>query len=561
MTENKRIPMINEDFIAFTGDTGDFELLHKDYELAELAQLFPNVNSILIPRKAEYNLKKYVSKSLLREIDPNIDIAVEKCLLVLSNLSSTIYVENNEDEENRWKHLSSEILHQQTKNNSNTYVYPRIIEALVAGTKTGAMIEVDKDYIPSEYSRRYRIPNSYFKAGLTEYFIKDIGIIQNRNRMYYEQLNKAFDNPICANLLKIYPMIKLPSSEELLVIGKQLVKDGYTTKKGKRLTMRNKHKNDYWADSENRSFVENNIELFEFLINRGFMVPSVGDERSGGRVVDSFTLMPAWIRNEIIINGKKLSECDYVALHPNIAIHLYNGKIAYLTHDKVAELSGIGSKDVKIEHLSFFNKKWYGMTESPLFDYYSKNETTMLENIYKDKKANGYKITSKKMFAVEVEIMTDVIKYLNSVGVYVLYVYDALLCEEKDQAMVMETMNRIILEHGVKTTIKDTSAKIDVECAIVENEIQEQEIGVVEAEKQIKYDLDEIVNLYEVLPKLSFTADDTIDIISGINRSKIEMNVLVKYIGKLNKEQRYNDYNGVPITADTISKLKDMIVR
>lgn len=72
------------------------------------------------------------------------------------------------------------------------------------------------------------------------------------------------------------------------------------------------------------------------------------------------------------------------------------------------------------------------------------------------------------MFKLEVEIMTDVIKYFNSVEIYILYVYDALLCEEKDKAVVMETMNRIILKHGVKTCVKDTSAKIDVECAIAD---------------------------------------------------------------------------------------------
>ena len=66
--------------------------------------------------------------------------------------------------------------------------------------------------------------------------------------------------------------------------------------------------------------------------------------------------------------------------------------------------------------------------ESPLFGYYSKHEPDMLQQIYNDKKEHGYKITSKKMFKLEVEIMTEVIKYLNSVGVYVLYVYDALLC-------------------------------------------------------------------------------------------------------------------------------------
>lgn len=134
------------------------------------------------------------------------------------------------------------------------------------------------------------------------------------------------NNPICANLVRMYPKVELPTSAELLTIGKKLVKQGRTTKKGKLLTMRNKHKNDYWNDWQNRSFVEDNIKLFEFLTGRGFMIPSAGDMASGGRVVDSFTLMPAWIREQITIDGKKLAECGYTALHPNIAIKLYGGK-------------------------------------------------------------------------------------------------------------------------------------------------------------------------------------------------------------------------------------------
>ena len=94
----------------------------------------------------------------------------------------------------------------------------------------------------------------------------------------------------------------------------------------------------------------------------------------------------------------------------------------------------------------------------------------MLQQIYNDKQANGYKITSKKLFAVEVQIMSDVIKYLNSVGVSVLYVYYALMCEEKDKTLVVETMNRIILEHGVKTCVKDASAEIQIDCAIANHD-------------------------------------------------------------------------------------------
>ena len=176
--------------------------------------------------------------------------------------------------------------------------------------------------------------------------------------------------------------------------------------------------------------------------------------------MDSFALMPSWIREQITIEGKKLPECDIVCLHPNLAINLYDGSLTYLTHQMVADRAGIHVDNVKIEHLSFFNMKWNDMRKSPLFDYYSKNETDMLTRIYQDKKEHGYKITSKKMFKVEVGVMTDVIRYLNAKGIYVLYVYDALLCVGKDENLVIEIMNRIILEHGVKTSVKCDSLGI-----------------------------------------------------------------------------------------------------
>jgi len=79
-------------------------------------------------------------------------------------------------------------------------------------------------------------------------------------------------------------------------------------------------------------------------------------------------------------------------------------------------------------------------------------------DIRKNKKESGYKVTSRRMFETEVAIMTDVIQHLNQVGIEVLYGYDALLCEEKDKPVVIETMNRIILEHGVTTSVKDEMA-------------------------------------------------------------------------------------------------------
>ncbi len=198
--------MFTNDYLTLTGETGDLHVLHNEELLTELADLFPNVNSILIPKKAETNLRKYVPKELLREINPDIDIAVENCLLMLSNLASTLYVEDAHLEVNRWKRLSSKVLDRQFIG-KNTYI--KVIEALKVGTSKGTMLEVIEDEIPNVQCRRYRLPESYFKAGLTEYLIKNKAIIDNRNKIYYEQLGEAFSNTICNNLVRIYPKLDL----------------------------------------------------------------------------------------------------------------------------------------------------------------------------------------------------------------------------------------------------------------------------------------------------------------------------------------------------------------
>lgn len=535
---------IKTDYLSLTGDTEDIQILQNDNNLAELALQFPNVNSLLIPKKSEYNLRKYVPKAMLKAIDSDVNVAIEKCLVFLSNLCSTYYTDD------KWKSLKADILHQQTKSKDNTYIYTRIIDVLKHGTSKGAFIEVNDSYLEREYCKKYRLTDIYLKAGLVEYIIKDSGIVLNQNRLFYEQLNEAMVHPICSNLIKMYPKIELPSSKELLVIGKRLAKDGHRTKKDKILTVRNNHSNDYWKDSDNRSFVEDNIKLFEFLTCRGFMIPSVGDDKSGGRVVDSFTLMPAWIREQIMVNGNKLTECDYIALHPNIAVKIYKGKLTYLTHQSIAERTGIDVKSIKIEHLSFFNKQWLAMLKSPLFAFYSSQEPDMLSSIYNDKKEHGYKVTSAKMFSVEVSVMTDVINHLNTLGINVLYVYDALLCEEKDKAIVVETMNRIILEHSVYTCVKVDGASPVVSSKQV---TEPQTIAIT------KFALDEEVNLYEVLPMLSYDADDTMSIIYDIDHSRITMNELVKYVSKLAREQKYNDYNGVAVTQQVITNLRSIV--
>lgn len=454
------------ELLYLTGDTeqSTIDILGDDY--AQLSLLFPNVNSILIPKKAEYNLKKYTPKPLLYSIDSDINVAIQKCLVFLNNLASTHY------EDNRWKPLHSTILHEQLKNEGdNTYVYKQVIEALKFGTKqTGGIILPKKcphgfeTYQVGGKSKQYMLTDTYFKAGLTEYIIKDEAIIQNRNKAFYKALSEANDNVISNNLLKLYPNIEIPTVDAVLAEGKRLVKSNYITKSQKKLTMRNRHPNNYWKDAKQRSFVEDNIELYQFLTGRGFMIPNAGKHTNGGRVVDSFNLMPSWIRNMVKINGEPIVECDFTAMHPNLANSLYCGSGQHISHQEVADYLGMDRKQAKKEHLSFFNKPYYpsknkkeaekgAMVTSSIHKYYEDNEPIMLGNIKNDKLGNNYKSSTYKLFGLEVEVMTEVISRLNDLGIYVMYVYDALYCAESNYDTVAYTMNQVVKDMSINTRV------------------------------------------------------------------------------------------------------------
>jgi len=439
--------------IGKTGLNFDFEFLDlNDLDTQGLHLLKFDCATILIPKKSEYVIKKYFPATTLNKIDSDKEVAVEKCLIVLSDLVSTYYTDN------KWKSLNSEILNNQTKKqNDNTFVYKYIIEALKKGSSNGSLIEVLKNelgkevFIKGEQSKQYKISDKYTKSKLIRYKLKTEYLIERRRMHFFDILSTAVENTIGKNLINIYSLISIPTVEYLLAKGKSLSKDNYTTKKGKLLTVRNKHKNNYWTDNQRRSFVEDNIELFKYLTVDGFIIPNVGGQRSGGRVVDSFTLMPSWIRNEIKISGEETVEIDFKCLHPNIAASLYGGNKNYINHKEVSEKLKVDIKTVKIEHLSFFNKEPNEMKKSVLFDYYNQFEKWMLDNILKDKYENGYKITSYKMFAKETEIMTEVIKQLNLRGIYVVYVYDALLCKKSDYKVVKDVMNRVVIDKNVYT--------------------------------------------------------------------------------------------------------------
>ena len=444
-TENAVNTIVNNDFNA--------ENLDQVYDTYPL--FFQNATTINIPQNIKRHIERKIPKSYLNKIDKNKKYAVENCLLFSSNLTSTLFSED------RWKSLSSKILSEQfKKGKDNTFNYTHIIEALKFNSETtDAIIQTKKNNLGNETYQEgitcklYSFTDTFYNNNLVKYTITNPENIAKRNKFIYGQIAKATDNIIATNLLKLYPRITLPTESELKIEANRLIKINHRTKKGKLLAKLNNHTKEYFKDTSKRSFVEENIKAFKFLTDISFMIPIIGNYKSGGRVFDSFSLMPSWIRQSVKIDNEPIVEVDYKALHPNIAMSIYGGSKKYLTHDFVAIESNIPKNEVKLEHLSFFNKSVRGMKSSKIYNYYQSSEPEMLKTIEQEKWNSDkiHKITSMRMFTKEVEIMTECIRRLNVIGIYVGYVYDALFCKKSDKEIVKKIMNEVVVELGVYT--------------------------------------------------------------------------------------------------------------
>ncbi len=421
---------------------------------------FKGYNSIKVPVKVERVLRRYVSSSSLKEIHPDKEVAIEMCLVFLSNLSDTYFrmkgigYDPDSYELQGWKNLSSEILRSQF---AEPETYKKVAKALVDGSgKKGAIIECDNWFIEGYKCYSYRLASSYLCKGIVDYKFTTDYIIKLQQKKINNRLAECKENIICNHLLSLYPMLTMPTRNQMLIEGKRLVKKHETNRKGKKYTLLGNKKKDYWKDSDNRVFIEDHIALFEYLTSDGFLIPTAGGPASGQRIVDSFTLCPKWIRKLITIDGEPISIVDFSCLHPNLAMSQYKGKSQYLTHLGVSEEIGIHKDEVKEEHISFFNKMETQMIKSNLYEHYSTKEAKMLENLLLDRELSihGHKQTSRVLLSKEVQIMKDVFSELSAQNILAGYVYDAVFCKESDSKKVKAIMDEVVLRNGVYTTAK-----------------------------------------------------------------------------------------------------------
>jgi hypothetical protein len=235
----------------------------------------------------------------------------------------------------------------------------------------------------------------------------------------------------------VYNLITIPTIEEVRERGEFLVKSRFITKSGKRLRKgKTKNRTKY----KNSSWLEDHLDIFNYLITSGLLMPKIST-----RVIDSLSLLPSWIRDLITIGGENLKESDYSTLHPNLLLYKYGSeeeKKTPITHDKIATELNKTRIEIKKEHISYFNDKLFSMKLYKMDNYYKTNYPIMNYNIRQDKQNFGYKFTSLIAMSLETEIISKVVYKLNKIGIYVIYVYDALICRESDYNLVKEMMNK-----------------------------------------------------------------------------------------------------------------------
>lgn len=434
-----------------------------DLKVDEEVRYLRDYFTITIPKDVEKVLKKKQYRDEFTLIHKDKTLAMEYCLIFLSNLMKKQYDQKDHE---KWTALSSYELKKQIPGSEGRY--RRVIELLLKDEfQSTSIIEVKKNikgrdtYEPKKKSKQYRLTNKFSNKGCVDYILVNAKIRKHWENYINIESEKSKTNIIVKNLLKVYPNIILPSEDEILIEAKQIIlKNKEAIKKGeqingKLLTILNgRKKSDFKDFNDKRKSYEDCLNNFKFnTFNQKLRFPTISGERAGGRVYDSINMMPSFIRNLIKIDNERVVNVDLKCLHPNLAINLYQGDSKYLTHDLIAKELKLENRIVKVEHLSFFNKHPNQMAESPLFEYYSRKEPNMLKNLIEDKKAKGYKVTSQKMFKLEVKIMAECIRRLNEMNIFPLYIFDALLVKDSNQNTTEFIMNEVIKEMGIYTIV------------------------------------------------------------------------------------------------------------
>lgn len=420
-------------------------------------------SEIMVPRGLLDAVDKLTKKELV-EVGEDLLLAKETIYRVVQGLNKQYYyrVSNKILRSRKEKSavpeacpLNAVILRRISNYGSDNYRYKRVMDLLI---KRG-VIELYKEYsTKASRSRMYNYPESIMKTKLEKYELKHEQSIEMNTDYIVKTIKDVEDNPIAKTAFYTRFKVELPTLEEAEESLVNAYKRGYKNNKGDPLRrIGKKNRNRFKGKCV---FIEDYLENYKLLKDSLYM-PLIGGDRSGGRVVTPFTLMPSVIRKGIKIRGIELVDCDFSCAHPNMIWKVLGLQIEEtITHEMVARYitKGFDSlseedkkkaiKKVKREHLMYFNMPHKSMVHLEVHKYYKDKCGDMVEKLIRLKKSRGHKEISSRLFKLEVEIMTEVQKELTKRSIDAVYVYDCFMVEPHNKEYVDYLMQRVALEKG-----------------------------------------------------------------------------------------------------------------
>lgn len=296
-------------------------------------------------------------------------------------------------------------------------------------------------------------------------------------------------------LVESYKYLMIPTLEEVLIKSDKII--GSTNKHNQTIIPSYIYN---MLDSDSISQyvdIEDHISLYIPLMCYGISEPRY---QFNGRMIDSISGLPAWIRDEMItIDREKAISLDFKALHhncwwrliglemqrtddkrvifPDEELQWWIDNVNGDGHSKLARaiLSEDGNitptdteieavrKEVKLETLSHYNTTLYGMMwrdvndrkeYSRMFKLFEKYVPTIYYFI-KDTKNGpyGYCNTSILMTRVESLLIQTCIKKLKENKIHCVYVHDCLMVSENNVATARDIMNSVATILNIPTYV------------------------------------------------------------------------------------------------------------
>lgn len=152
------------------------ESITKDFCTQFATLFFKNPNEIMIPTKVKTLIERELPKHYLHKIHggaktkENREVAVELCLLFLSQLSSTYRNILNGESPEGWKSLRAEYLRQLLRINDKTYQHVK--KALLEFHYVSGPILEERFYVIGKHSYEYRLGESFRSKGFISYTLK-----------------------------------------------------------------------------------------------------------------------------------------------------------------------------------------------------------------------------------------------------------------------------------------------------------------------------------------------------------------------------------------------------